>query len=613
MNVSLVVLNSKTNHRRIRLRKTALLGRGKASSLQIESSKVSRRHCEIVLGDDQVEARDLGSSNGTYLNGERLTPGELYRVQPGDELALGSVRFRVEYEPALAGGEAAAHPPAATGPAADGSDRSDGLVSAIAGTIAGAAAAGTAALVGDEPDSETESAAEAEANQATVIGDISADDLTFDLEGALSDEDDVVAEPDDFLDLEASLDDPDDENFFEADDAGALGDSGSSDEAADSRIALADDDSDILADAGAAEADASPEATAEAAGAIASEPDGPASEPASGLNMTVDLGESMQIPTIPPPASEEDDADSAAGESTPLGLVGEDLPETAERDLSADGGVLATQEMDFSDFLDADDAEESNDLGSAANAAALAGAASLSAAAAAEAGLGDALAGGDDVVSEDPGAEGGEGGAVETLTDDDFSEEDFAEAFGDDGDDLFGDGDSAADGDASEPTIAVSEELHADDLIDEADVREPSDDLSEQEAEAIVADIGPIDLESNGPMDAAEAGSDAENDGVDFADPIEIADAVEVSDAIEVAEDEDSGELVLADAIVVDDDSGEEIVIDAELDEDDEVSEDGDDEDFFVVSSDDETSAVAEDDDDSGLDDSALMDFLSDG
>lgn len=50
---------------------------------------VSRQHAEIVYDNDTFYVRDLKSTNGTWLNTERLDPVKRYRVNAGDQLRLG--------------------------------------------------------------------------------------------------------------------------------------------------------------------------------------------------------------------------------------------------------------------------------------------------------------------------------------------------------------------------------------------------------------------------------------------------------------------------------------------------------------------------------------------
>lgn len=59
---------------------------------------VSRVHAELVEGDSSWFVRDLGSSNGTHVNGERLTDDDLVPVGPNDVLTTGAVAIRLVIE-----------------------------------------------------------------------------------------------------------------------------------------------------------------------------------------------------------------------------------------------------------------------------------------------------------------------------------------------------------------------------------------------------------------------------------------------------------------------------------------------------------------------------------
>jgi len=74
----------------------AVLGRAHGNTVRIPSAEVSRRHCRLLLEDGLVQAEDLDSVNGTFLNGRRLRDVEY--VHPGDILQVGPVSFVVEYE-----------------------------------------------------------------------------------------------------------------------------------------------------------------------------------------------------------------------------------------------------------------------------------------------------------------------------------------------------------------------------------------------------------------------------------------------------------------------------------------------------------------------------------
>jgi two-component system, NtrC family, response regulator AtoC len=75
-----------------------LIGRGPESDLQLGSPGASRRHALLLLGEGEVRIRDLGSRNGTLVNGERLE-GEQILFQ-GDTIAIGSVTLILYLAPA---------------------------------------------------------------------------------------------------------------------------------------------------------------------------------------------------------------------------------------------------------------------------------------------------------------------------------------------------------------------------------------------------------------------------------------------------------------------------------------------------------------------------------
>ncbi len=54
---------------------------------------VSRRHCKLLLDNEQLCVEDFGSANFTYINRTRLQPGQKQPLFPGDELRLGGLIF----------------------------------------------------------------------------------------------------------------------------------------------------------------------------------------------------------------------------------------------------------------------------------------------------------------------------------------------------------------------------------------------------------------------------------------------------------------------------------------------------------------------------------------
>ena len=72
-----------------------LVGRHPECDVQIDSRKISRRHCCIAQVSNYLVVRDLGSTNGVRINGTRVLEG---RLTPGDELTIGSHRYRVSWD-----------------------------------------------------------------------------------------------------------------------------------------------------------------------------------------------------------------------------------------------------------------------------------------------------------------------------------------------------------------------------------------------------------------------------------------------------------------------------------------------------------------------------------
>src|SRR5271168_2041384 len=69
------------------------IGRHDDCLIRIKSSQVSRRHCELYEVADKLTLRDLGSSNGTFVNGKKVSGQQT--LKHGDELTVGAVTLRV--------------------------------------------------------------------------------------------------------------------------------------------------------------------------------------------------------------------------------------------------------------------------------------------------------------------------------------------------------------------------------------------------------------------------------------------------------------------------------------------------------------------------------------
>ena len=69
------------------------IGRVEDNTFQIAEPSVSSHHCEVLLRGKDVVVRDLNSTNGTYINGEKVTESV---ITPGQILRLGQIEMRLE-------------------------------------------------------------------------------------------------------------------------------------------------------------------------------------------------------------------------------------------------------------------------------------------------------------------------------------------------------------------------------------------------------------------------------------------------------------------------------------------------------------------------------------
>jgi pSer/pThr/pTyr-binding forkhead associated (FHA) protein len=69
------------------------IGRVEDNTFQIAEPSVSSHHCEILLRGSDIVVRDLNSTNGTFINGEKVSETVL---KPGQVLRLGQIEMRLE-------------------------------------------------------------------------------------------------------------------------------------------------------------------------------------------------------------------------------------------------------------------------------------------------------------------------------------------------------------------------------------------------------------------------------------------------------------------------------------------------------------------------------------
>ncbi len=76
-----------------------LVGRKEECDLRLDHKSVSKMHCVLVKSDGLLLLRDLGSTNGTRVNGHRVRRAALL---PNDELTIAGYKFRVQIGQAMA-------------------------------------------------------------------------------------------------------------------------------------------------------------------------------------------------------------------------------------------------------------------------------------------------------------------------------------------------------------------------------------------------------------------------------------------------------------------------------------------------------------------------------
>jgi pSer/pThr/pTyr-binding forkhead associated (FHA) protein len=95
MRVKLVVMKGQHEGTEIRVHKPRfMIGRHEHCHMSITSSKVSVRHCVILTTDEGVLIRDMGSTNGTYVNGVRIHGSQ--ELRHGDYLKIASLKMQVK-------------------------------------------------------------------------------------------------------------------------------------------------------------------------------------------------------------------------------------------------------------------------------------------------------------------------------------------------------------------------------------------------------------------------------------------------------------------------------------------------------------------------------------
>jgi len=77
------------------VRPVTVIGRRGDCDLRIPLHEASRKHCRLIIDGDEVRIEDLGSSNGTFVNGKRIQSAVLH---PGDSIHIGSTPFIIQID-----------------------------------------------------------------------------------------------------------------------------------------------------------------------------------------------------------------------------------------------------------------------------------------------------------------------------------------------------------------------------------------------------------------------------------------------------------------------------------------------------------------------------------
>ncbi|MHC5537147.1 FHA domain-containing protein [Singulisphaera rosea] len=113
MDFQLVIVRGRSASTTIKLGDgVTTVGRQDDCQLRIKSSQVSRKHCELFEKKGLLLVKDLGSSNGTYVNGKRITDQRV--LEAGDELTVGQVSLKVAKADAVGARPATAPKPGDT-------------------------------------------------------------------------------------------------------------------------------------------------------------------------------------------------------------------------------------------------------------------------------------------------------------------------------------------------------------------------------------------------------------------------------------------------------------------------------------------------------------------
>lgn len=96
MRPHLIVLYPKTQFKQIPLEKgTVILGRGTDADIKLDDELISRRHCSLTFDGRNVMVQDLGSTNGTFVDG---SPVQKMQLDSDNRLQIGKMVLKVDFK-----------------------------------------------------------------------------------------------------------------------------------------------------------------------------------------------------------------------------------------------------------------------------------------------------------------------------------------------------------------------------------------------------------------------------------------------------------------------------------------------------------------------------------
>ena len=92
--VSIVIVDGPNVGREFELSGATVVGRDQSAGLVVDDPEASRRHASLSVEGDTLTVEDLGSTNGTFVNGVKLAAPK--RLDPGDVIRIGSTDLRYD-------------------------------------------------------------------------------------------------------------------------------------------------------------------------------------------------------------------------------------------------------------------------------------------------------------------------------------------------------------------------------------------------------------------------------------------------------------------------------------------------------------------------------------